>query len=315
MDNYIIAAASTSDMPREFFDEHDVPFISYSYTVDDTIYKDDCRESTREEAYKQMRAGKIFTTTMINSYEYYDFFKSLMDTGKDVIFLDMSREMSSSYIASGEAVKKIIAEYPNQRFYAMDTLCISGGLGLLLENMVKRHEDGMSFDDVIAWGEDNKLKIMHRFTVDDLNYLKRGGRVSNASAMIGSMLSIKPVLYVPDDGKLTVASKVRGRKAALLAIIEGMKRDLKNPDGQEIHINHADCLEDAEFVRDEVLKAFPTVSKVVITSLGVIIGSHCGPGLFTIFYFGDKRKQQLFTFYTVYNAVPLYSEGRRFSYL
>lgn len=161
---------------------------------------------------------------------------------------------------------------------------------MLVANMVRLHEEGKSYDEVINWGETNKLKIIHRFTVDNLNYLKRGGRVSNSAALVGSLLSIKPVLYVSDDGKLVVASKVRGRKNALLTILNRMKEDLVSPDGQEIHILHADCLADAEFMRDKILETFPTVKRIVISSLGVVIGAHCGPGLFTIFYFGDKRR-------------------------
>ncbi|MPN15095.1 Protein DegV [bioreactor metagenome] len=171
----------------------------------------------------------------------------------------------------------------------MDTLCVSGGLGMLLHYMVLLRDAGKSFDETIEWAEANKRRIIHWFTVDDLGYLKRGGRVSNAAAMVGEILSVKPVLYVSDDGKLVVASKVRGRKAALLNILDRMKNDFTEPDGKEVFINHADCLDDAEFMRDKVLETFPTVSKITITSLGVVIGAHCGPGLFTIFYLGNKR--------------------------
>ena len=290
MADYIISAASTADLPKEFFNEHNVPLISYSYMMGGKMYEDDCLEKSREEIYKKMRRGVSLTTSMINVYTYYDFFKKLMDTGKDVIFLDMSRQLSHSFVTAKEAAEKIRKEYPNQRFYQMDTCCVSGGLGMLVANMVRLHEEGKSYDEVINWGETNKLKIIHRFTVDNLNYLKRGGRVSNSAALVGSLLSIKPVLYVSDDGKLVVASKVRGRKNALLTILNRMKEDLVSPDGQEIHILHADCLADAEFMRDKILETFPTVKRIVISSLGVVIGAHCGPGLFTIFYFGDKRR-------------------------
>jgi len=290
MAGYIIATASTADLPREYLEEHEIPFISYTYTNGSEIYEDDCREETRQSIYRRMRAGEIFSTSMINVHGYYTFFHSLMERGGDVVYLDMSRKMSQSYVNAGEAAKQVQEEFPDQRLYLMDTLCISGGLGKLVDGMVRRKEQGGSFDEVVAWGEENKMKIMHRFTVDDLSYLKRGGRVSNAAAMVGALLAIKPVLYVPDDGTLTVACKVRGRRAALLKIVEGMKKDMADPEGQEIHILHADCLEDAEFVRGEVLKAFPTVGKVVVTSLGVVIGAHCGPGLFTIFYYGNHRQ-------------------------
>lgn len=289
MEDYIIAAASTADLPAGFFKEHDVPLISYTFTVGDKLYIDDCREETKAAIYQQMRAGAMTTTSMINSYSYHQFFQKLMETGKNVIFLDMTREISHSFSNAGEAATQIREEYPEQRFYLMDTRCVSGGLGMLLYYMVKLRDEGKSFDETIEWAEKNKLKIIHWFTVDNLNYLKRGGRVSNSAALVGSLLSIKPVLYVSDTGKLVVASKVRGRKAALLNILAQMKKDFINPDGKEVFIHHADCREDAEFMREKVLETFPTVSKVTIMSLGAVIGAHCGPGLFTIFYLGNKR--------------------------
>ena len=176
------------------------------------MYEDDCREESRAAVYAGMRKGDLLKTSMINEVVYCDFFRKLLETGKDVIFLDMSQKMSVSYKNALSAAEQVQAEFPKQTLYLMDTLCISGGLGMLVQNMVSRMEAGMSFDDVIEWGEANKLKIAHRFTVDDLNYLKAGGRVSNASALVGSILNIKPVLYVPDRGTLDVAKKIRGRK-------------------------------------------------------------------------------------------------------
>lgn len=292
MNDYIIATSSTSDLTRDYLDGHGIPFVSYTYTIGDKLYEDDCREDSRRKVYEGMRAGDRLKTSMINEFVYYDFFKSLLDSGKDVIYLDMSRQMSVSFVNANKAADMIRPEYPQQRLYVMDTLCISGGLGLLVENMVRRKEAGMSFDEVIKWGEDNKLKIAHRFTVDDLNYLKEGGRVSNAAALVGSLLSVKPVLYVPDRGTLDVAQKVRGRKKALAAIIDGIKHDLEQVDttGLEMHILQADCMADAEFVRDEVKKAFPDMGEISITGLGVVIGAHCGPGLLTVFYLCSGRQ-------------------------
>ena len=292
MKDYIIATSSTSDLTRTYLDEHKVPFVSYTYTVGDKLYEDDCREETRDRVYKGMRAGDKLKTSMINEYIYSDFFRSLLETGKDVIFLDMSQKMSVSYEKSKLAEEMVKPDFPDSRLYIMDTRCISGGLGLLVKNMVARREQGMSFDEVIAWGEENKLKIAHRFTVDDLNYLKAGGRVSNSAALVGSLLSVKPVLYVPDRGTLDVAKKVRGRKAALAEILRGIKDDLAriDPAGLEINILQADCRADAEFVRDEIKKAYPAVGEITITGLGVVIGAHCGPGLLTVFYLCDGRR-------------------------
>ena len=206
----------------------------------------------------------------------------------------MSREMSVSFVNANKAADEIRPLYPERRLYIMDTYCISGGLGTLVENMVERMEAGASFDEVVAWGEENKLKIAHRFTVDDLNYLKAGGRVSNSAALVGSLLSIKPVLYVPDRGTLDVVKKARGRKAALKAIIDGVLHDMSkiDPTGVRFHILHADCLSDAEHVRDAIRAAYPQVGEITITSLGVVIGAHCGPGLLTVFYLCDSRQPE-----------------------
>lgn len=292
MSDYMIATSSTSDLPRTWLDAHNIPFIPYAYTVNGIAVEDDCREESRAAVYAGMRRGDILTTSMINEYVYYDFFKGLLDTGKDVIFLDMSREMSASYQNCAAAAQKIREEYPERQLYVMDTRCISGGLGMLVMNMVRRMEAGCSFDDVLYWGESNKLRIAHRFTVDDLNYLKRGGRVSNASALVGSLLSIKPVLYVPDKGTLDVVTKARGRKAALSSIRDSVLSDLSRCGGagEEIHILHADCRADAEHLRDELKQARPDLGEITITQLGVVIGAHCGPGLLTVFYLCDERR-------------------------
>lgn len=293
MPNYIIATSSTSDLTRDYLEKHSIPFISYSYTIGDKLYEDDCREESRAAVYQGMRNnGDLLKTSMINEYIYCDFFDSLLDTGKDVIFLDMSKKMSVSYEKALLGAQMAREKHPDRKIYVMDTLCISGGLGLLVESMVARMEEGMDYDEVIAWGEAHKLKIAHRFTVDDLNYLKEGGRVSNSAALVGSILDIKPVLYVPNAGTLDVAQKVRGRKAALRAIRDGVLHDFSecDPTGTEIHILQADCVADAEWVRDEIRKAYPQVGEITITALGVVIGAHCGPGLLTVFYLCNGRQ-------------------------
>ncbi|MBR2789421.1 MAG: DegV family protein [Eggerthellaceae bacterium] len=295
MPDFIIATASTSDLPRTWLNAHQVPFIPYSYIINgETVVEDDCREESRAAVYAGMRKGDRLKTSMITPIQYEEFFRGLMSTGKDVLYCDMSEKMSTSYTNSLTAADTVRAEFPGQRLVVMDTRCISGGLGMLVVEMVRRAEAGASFDEVLAWGEENKLKIAHRFTVDDLNYLKAGGRVSNASALIGTMLSIKPVLYVPDAGTLDVVKKARGRKAALKAIRDGVLADLAKIDatGAEFHLLHADCREDAEWVRDEIRAAHPEIGEITITQLGVVIGAHCGPGLLTIFYLCSGRSPE-----------------------
>ncbi|MCR5826587.1 MAG: DegV family protein [Oscillospiraceae bacterium] len=296
MADYIIATASTADLPRAWLDAHRIPFISYSYIVNDNeLREDDCREESRAAVFAGMRAGDLLKTSMINEFVYYDFFKDLMERGQDVIFLDMSQKMSASYQNCLEAGEMIRKEYPTRRFYIMDTRCISGGLGVLVKAMVSRMEQGMGYDELIAWGEENKLKVIHRFTVNDLKYLKAGGRVSNASALVGAMLQIKPVIYVPDAGTLDVLKKVRGRSAAINEIREGVLRDVANMDAADVHITllHADCLADAELLREQLLAQRPGIAEIDITTLGVVIGAHCGPGFLAAVYLNKNGRTDL----------------------
>ncbi len=294
MSDYIIATASTADLPRAWLDEHHIPFISYSYTVNDELREDDCSEESRAAAFADMRAGNVLKTSMINEFVYYDFFKTLAETGKDVIFLDMSQRMSTSYQNCLEAGDMIRKEYPRLHFTIMDTRCVSGGLGLLVAEMVRRMEQGMGYDEVLAWGEVNKLRIAHRFTVNDLQYLRAGGRVSNAAALVGAMLQIKPILCVPDAGTLEVIQKVRGRTAAIREIRDGVLRDLADRDASEAHVVllHADCLADAEELREELKTMRPDIGDISITSLGVVIGAHCGPGFLAAVYLCGGRSME-----------------------
>ena len=293
MQNYIIATSSTCDLPRTYLEQHNIPFLSYTYTIGNKVFEDDCREESRQKVYEGMRQGDRLKTSMINQFIYEDFFREQLSQGSDLIYMDMSVKMSVSYENAQKAADTVREEFPDRQLYIMDTRCISGGLGLLISYMVDLKEQGKSFQEVISWGEKNKLKIVHRFTVDDLNYLKEGGRVSNSAALVGSMLSIKPVLYVPDEGTLDVAKKVRGRKNALKTIYASIKADLSACDdnaGKPVHILNADCREDAEFIEKSLREDFPELGEITITSLGVVIGAHCGPGLLTIFYLGNGRE-------------------------
>ena len=288
--DYIIATASTCDLTKEYLTEHKIPFIKYSYVMDGKDYEDDCSEETRRDIYRQMREGKLLSTSAINMYTYREFFEGLFKDGaKNVIFLDMTRPLSSSYKYCEEAIDELKEEYPDCTIHNIDTRCVSGGLGLLVMNVVRLYESDAPLETMLEWIEDNKLRIAHRFTVDDLQWLRRGGRVSNASALVGTLLSIKPVLYVPDEGTLVAATKVRGRKAALSTIINSVKEDLQDASKTEFLINHADCLDDAGYVKEKILEMYPDAT-VTISGLGVVIGAHCGPGLFTVFYMTDARR-------------------------
>lgn len=290
--NYIIATASTADLTKDYLDRHNIPFIGYTYVMNDELFYDDCKEESKQEFYAKMREGMLPSTSAINTYTYKEFFEGLLQTGRDVVFMDMSFEMSSSHRFCDEAIEQLKEEYPDRKIVNVDTRCISGGLGMLVEGAVDLYEQGKTMDEVLQWIEENKYTIAHRFTVDDLKWLKRGGRVSNAAALVGALLSIKPVMYVPNEGTLVVSEKVRGRKKALNAIVEAIQNDVKDPDGKVFRILHADCREDAEYVRDRLKELYPTAGEITITGLGVVIGAHCGPGLFTIFYRTEGRTEK-----------------------
>jgi len=235
-----------------------------------------------------MRQGEAPSTSMINAHAYLEFFKGLMEQGKAVLYLDMTKQISASFQQAQEAAAQIRESYPGQRLYLMDTLCVSGGLGLLLHYVRKLRDEGKSFDETVAWAEENKARFIHWFTVDDLVYLKRGGRVSAATALLGGMLNIKPVMHVDDEGHLIKVTTARGRKNAINALFEEVKKTAIDAAGQTMFISHGDCIEDAEYLAEKV-KSELSVKDVIISYIGPVIGAHSGPGTLALFFIGTNR--------------------------
>lgn len=292
MNDFIIATVSTSDLSADYMKEHNIPFISYTYSIDEEILVDDCTEESRINLYKAMREGKMPSTSQISKFAYYDFFKSLLETGKDVIFVDMSRAISNSIVNAESAMDDILPKYPNQKFHFIDSFCITAPLGLLVKQLVLLKEEGKSFEEVVSWGENHKKEYIHRFMVDDLQWLRKGGRLSNASAMVGTLLSIKPLLYVTNEGKLVAFSKVHGRKKCLHALVESMKDDLAEYSAlEEIAIIQADDYEDALNFRELIKETYPELenANITINTLGPVIAAHVGPGFMAITYHGTQR--------------------------
>lgn len=290
MSDYVIATVSTADIENTWMKEHAVPFISYTFVINEQIYQDDCKEETQAMVYHEMHEGNQPSTSQISEFAYEEFFRELLDTGKDVIFVDMSRAISNSINNAEEAMRQVKEEYPNQRFHFVDSYSITGGLAMIVKRMVKMHEEGKSFDEVVAWAEDVKQKVIHRFIVDDLQWLRRGGRLSNASAIVGTLLAIKPLLYVKEDGSLYAFDKVRGHKKAVHALIQSMHDDFdETTTPEEVFIMQSDCLEDAEACKTMIQEEFPQCENISIHSLGPVIGAHVGPGLIGIVYIGKNR--------------------------
>ena len=289
MADYIISTTSTADLPKEYVQKNDVVVLPYSFIIGETEYLDDFGASMPIKTfYNKVRDGALPTTSMVNQNIYRDFFTPLLEQGKDVLFLEFSSGLSGSYQNAEAVIQELNAKYPN-KIYFCDTLCASLGQGLLVDYIVKMRRDGKSIEEAHTWAEEHKRNMIHWFTVDDLNHLRRGGRVSAVSAFLGTMLNIKPVLDVDDAGHLIPIEKVRGRKKALKMLVKMMKSDIENPDGQTVFISHGDAPEDAQYVEKKVREAFPTITDIMIHTIGPVIGAHSGPGTVALFYFGKKR--------------------------
>lgn len=288
MRTFTIATASTIDAHRSWLDEHQVALISYTFEVNDRICIDDCYEETKRTLFSEMRNGNQPRTSQITVYAYYEFFKDLLEKDKNVLFLDMDRALSSSYFNSIKAAEQIKEDIPDSNLHIVDTRCVTAGLALLVGNVVKLADEGKSMDEVIAWIEDNKMKITHRFMVDDLEWLRRGGRLSNASAFIGSLLSIKPLIHVDEEGKLVAFAKVRGKKKAIRELIESVEKDMGNPAETDMIVCHSDVSEEADGVIASLKEKYPTIRSISKMEIGPVIGCHVGPGLIGIVYIGKN---------------------------
>ena len=233
-----------------------------------------------------LRDGEMATTSAVNVAEYTAMLEPLLQAGKDVLVLAFSSGLSTTYQSSVIAVNELSEQYPDRKIYTVDTLCASMGQGLLVWLAAQERKRGQSIEAVRDWVEENKLRLCHWFTVDDLHFLKRGGRISAATAVVGTMLSIKPVLHVDDEGHLISMGKARGRGASLTALVDHMEQTATDVD--TVFISHGDCLADAEKVAADVRKRFGT-RDVVINTIGPVIGAHAGPGTVALFFLGTKR--------------------------
>ena len=236
-----------------------------------------------------MREGKVFKTSLPNLAEAEALFRGLLEQGRDVLYLGFSSGLSGTFEAVSLLLGQLAAEFSERKVYAVDTLAASGGEGLLVWHAVQHARAGEGIDEVRNWVEANKLHLAHWFTVDDLMFLFRGGRVSKTAAWAGTLLNIKPVLHVDDEGRLIPMEKVRGRKKSLNALIDHMEKSANKPiSDQMVFITHGDCIEDAEYVAAKIKERFG-VKEVVINYVDPVIGAHSGPGTMALFFLADKR--------------------------
>ena len=290
MSEYVIVTDSSADLTAGMAEELGVEVLPLSFMVKGQTYRNypDNREMDPGAFYAMLRAGEMATTAAVNVADYTSVLEPLLEQGKDVLVLAFSSGLSATYQSSVIAVEELRARFPERKIFTVDTLCASLGQGLLVYLAAKKQQAGASIEEVRDWAEENKLHLCHWFTVDDLHFLKRGGRISAATAVLGSMLHIKPVLHVDDEGHLINMGKARGRGASLTALVDHMEETAIDPASQVVFISHGDCLADAEKVAGDVKKRFG-VKEVVINYVGPVIGAHSGPGTLALFFLGSRR--------------------------
>ena len=287
MREFVITVNSTVDLPKEWLEERHVPVMPLKYTIDGETYPDMDGLSAKE-FFQKLREGHMSVTSQINPNEAREMLKPIVKEGKDILHLAFSSGLSGTYNSMRIAAEELSEEYPDAKIVVIDTLCACMGEGLLLHKALQLKEQGKTLDEIAAWVEENKLHICHNVTVDDLNHLHRGGRISKTAAVLGTLVQVKPIIHVDNDGKLQVIGKERGRRKSLNKIVDMSVEQAKGWENDLVMITHGDCLEDAQYVEKRV-KEKMGVENVLINNIGTVIGSHTGPGVVAVFCMGNKR--------------------------
>ena len=287
MNEFVIVSDSTVDLPKEYLQSKQVPIISLSYIMDGVTYEE-MDGLSHKEFFEKLRAGSLPTTSQINPEQAREALEPFAKEGKDILYIGFSSGLSGSYNSVRMAAEDLKEEYPDINIIAIDSLCACMGEGLLLYKALELKEHGMSMEEIAKWVEANKLHICHNVTVDDLNHLHRGGRISKATAVLGSMVQIKPIIHVDNEGRLQVIGKERGRKKSLNKIVDMAAEQAKGWENDLVLITHGDCIEEAEYVAGRVREKLG-VDHILINNIGTVIGSHTGPGVVAVFCMGEKR--------------------------
>ena len=285
MADFKIITDSGCDFTLAELEQMNVARAPLSVLFKGELHPDFATDEERKMLYDGVREGEMPTTSAVNPEGWADVMRPALEAGQDVLCLAFSSGLSTTYQSAVIAADELKEEYPDRIINVVDTLCAALGQGLLVWHACKHRDAGESLAEVTAWVEENKLKLCHWVTVEDLNHLKRGGRVSAATALVGTMLNIKPIICVSDEGKLVSTAKARGRKAAIDFIA---KKVADATDKEMVFIGHGDCREDAE-VCARILKEKYGVKEVHIGYVGAVIGAHTGPGVLVTFFLGEKR--------------------------
>jgi DegV family protein with EDD domain len=290
MQNYKVYSDSTTDLSPELIAQLGIQIIPLEFTIDGQTYLNQPDQSAlgTQTFYSMLRQGKMATTSLINTDRYISIFEPELAAGNDLLYIAFSSGLTGSVACALSAADELNQKYPDRKLLVCDSLAASMGEGLLVYHAVQQKNNGLDIEALARWVEENRNNLCHWFTVDDLNHLHRGGRVSAAAAVLGGMLNIKPMLHVDDEGHLVAVSKVRGRRAALESLVAEMEKTVVDPKDQVVFISHGDSLEDCRWVEKEVKKRFG-VKETHINYIGPVIGAHSGPGTIALFFMGTHK--------------------------
>ena len=285
--SYRIVTDTCCDFPETMYDELQLAVVPLTLNFRGQEHNR-FSEAFIKEMYAGMRSGEAGSTAAVNPDGWTGIIEPVLAAGQDVLVLAFSSGLSTTYQSAVIAATELAEKYPDRKINVVDTLCASLGQGLFVWHACRKRDAGMTLEALTAWCEDNKLNLCHWFTVDDLMFLKRGGRVSAATALVGTMLQIKPVMHVDNEGHLIKVGTARGRKASLNALVAKMGETMLPDVNDTVFICHGDCIEDAEYVAAKVKEKYG-VKEVFIYYTGAVIGSHSGPGTMALFYLGEHR--------------------------
>ena len=287
--NYVIMTDSDSDLLYSIADELKIQVVKMPYILDGVEYYDDNgRAGNEKEFFDKMRAGATPSTSLLSKEAYLEYFEPVLKE-QDLLFISFSSQMSSTINNIYAAREELLEKYPERKMIVCDTLTISAPMALLVVGAMKEYEKGAAMEEIEQWIRDNRLRAQAWFTVDDLKYLKRGGRISSTSAVVGSLLDIKPILTEGRGGKIDPAEKVQGRKKALRTIADRVAENIENAADQELILLHADSLEEAEQLANFIRRKVPDLGGIRFQMIGPVIGAHCGPGTLAACFMGRER--------------------------
>ena len=285
----IIVTDSCCDLPYQYIIDNKIEMVPLTITINNSEKKDDLAKPGEYEAfYEQILAGQMPKTSQVNVYEFKEVFLKHLKEGKSVLYIGFSSALSGCVNSARMAVDEIKEELPDAKIAVVDSKCASMGEGLLIYYAVEEFKKGKSMEEVVSFLEDNKLRVNHWFTVDDLNHLFRGGRVSKTAATFGTLLQVKPIIYIDNEGRLIPVEKAKGRKKSLKILIEKIKENIIDEEEQIVFISHSCALKEAEEIKKVILEECH-VKEVWLNYIGATIGSHVGPGTVAIFFMGKER--------------------------